>query len=273
MDYSLYYLQEFKKYISLQTASPNTIKNYLSDLRLFLFFITTNQHLTLDPSHLPSYINEDFITRYGEFLSVTNPPATAKRRISSLKKFIDYCSTQGIYPIQPSVSFPNTGVQPASSFPFIPPAVTPPTSPVFPEFSELPSYSPPVSPPVSPESQQPSYSPPVSPPVSPVTETSYISSPPPSTTVSPPPEISPTPVNREIPQVSNITGNILPDPGNLVHDFIDLKPVSSVSQSQPAPAVSASPSSPNSYLPVIVSVASFLASFSLTLLIHMLFFK
>jgi len=106
MDYSQYYIQEFKKYIALQTSSINTIKNYLSDLRLFLSFIAQKGPQPLSPQSLPLYIGEDFINQYESYLSLANPPATTKRRVSSLKKFIDYCHTQGILPAQPQTSTP-----------------------------------------------------------------------------------------------------------------------------------------------------------------------
>jgi len=50
MDYSQYYIQEFKKFISLQTSSVNTIKNYLSDLRLFFAYITEKHHQPIAPN-------------------------------------------------------------------------------------------------------------------------------------------------------------------------------------------------------------------------------
>jgi hypothetical protein len=116
MDYPRYYLQEFKKYISLQTSSINTIKNYLSDLRLFFSFIVERQHQDLTPQSLSHFISPEFLGSYEEFLGQTTPPATAKRRLSSLKKFFDYCATQDIIPA-PSIT-PTT--------PPPPPAFTPP---------------------------------------------------------------------------------------------------------------------------------------------------
>jgi hypothetical protein len=259
MDHSIYYLQEFKKYISLQTASSNTIKNYLSDLRLFLFFITQNQHLALDSQHIPSYINDDFIVRYEEFLSVTNPPATAKRRISSLKKFIDYCATQGIYPAPL-----------ASSVPFSPPPpTTPPPSSVY--TPPIQSAPPPAQtpPPVIPGYPGPaSYSAPVSAPVQPIPEIITTPYTPPAPVITPPESFTQTapalPVNPEIPYSPPPTGNILPDPGNLVHNFSDMHPV---------PVKTAPTPDSKSYLPIIVSIISFFGSFGLTLLVHLLFFK
>lgn len=138
MDYPRYYLQEFKKYISLQTSSANTIKNYLSDLRLFFAFITENQRQNLLPQSLPFYISSEFLRKYEDYLISSNPPATAKRRLSSLKKFIDYCATQEIFPL-PSISHmappsppPSQLPQTPQSYPSPPPVIPSPELPVSP---------------------------------------------------------------------------------------------------------------------------------------------
>lgn len=137
MDYPRYYIQEFKKYLSLQTSSTNTIKNYLSDLRLFFNFIVERQRQTLTPQSLPSFISLEFLKSYEDFLSSINPPATTKRRLSSLKKFIDYCATQDISPAPtitiappplPSVSPVPPAPEPPLSYP-IPPETLPATPP------------------------------------------------------------------------------------------------------------------------------------------------
>jgi hypothetical protein len=98
MDNSQFYLDQFKKYISLQTASPNTIKNYLSDLRVFFNFAANNLNQPLSSQTIPNLLSENTLLRYDEYLSQNNPPTTAKRRTSSLKKFIEYCSTISITP-------------------------------------------------------------------------------------------------------------------------------------------------------------------------------
>lgn len=99
MDNSQFYLDQFKKYISLQTASPNTIKNYLSDLRVFFNFAANNLNQPLSSQTIPNLLSENTLLRYDEYLSQNNPPTTAKRRTSSLKKFIEYCSTVSIAPL------------------------------------------------------------------------------------------------------------------------------------------------------------------------------
>ena len=282
MDYSQHYLMEFKKYISLQTASVNTIKNYLSDLRLFLFFITQNQHLLLDPQTLPSFINQEFIDRYEQFLAVTNPPTTTKRRISSLKKFIDYCATQGIYPALPaydrpsptSVSQPPIQNRYYTEFPQTPPAYTPPPPVVTPQPTPPPQIYTPGPMPVSPPPV--SYQSPVSPPVYQQETPAQVITPPPL--VQPPatPDYPSPPVNP--PSISSPEIYSVPEPQSLVHNFMDLdnshSPQTSVT-SQPAsyPTPQSGSDSVPGYLPVLVSVLSLIFGFVLTLFINYLFFR
>jgi hypothetical protein len=126
MEYTDYYLTEFKKFISQQTTSVNTVKNYLSDLRVFLNYIVNVDHARLDSQTLPSYLTQSYLSRYEQFLSQANPPTTAKRRISSLKKFIDYCATQGIDPAPEDMPpIPPRAVMPSPPPDLIEPIVMP----------------------------------------------------------------------------------------------------------------------------------------------------
>lgn len=213
MDYLQYYIQEFKKYISLQTTSPNTIKNYLSDLRLFFSFIGQKGSKPLSPLTLPSYISPDFITEYESYLSLANPPSTTKRRVSSLKKFIDYCQSIGIVPqMSDSAALADFPLPPSpppvdySNFPPIPPSAPPsstsqiPPSPSYPypPYSNIPQpQSAAFAPPPIPNSYptHPIDTPP-SPPVYPAYPPQPVSPPPPPavpTFVSVSPTSAPTP--------------------------------------------------------------------------------
>jgi hypothetical protein len=131
MDYSQYYIQEFKKYISLQTTSVNTIKNYLSDLRIFLSYIVQTHHQVVAPQTLPQFISPDFISQYENYLTQGTPLATAKRRVSSLKKFFDYCATQNIFSLPSVVPNPSRdeGGPPIPPPPPAPLPAPPPPSP------------------------------------------------------------------------------------------------------------------------------------------------
>ena len=162
MDYSKYYINEFKKFISIRTSSNNTIKNYLSDLRVFFNFVNQQLSLSVTAETMPALLSEPSLVKYDEYLSSTNPPATAKRRTSSLKKFVEFCATQNIISPAPVI-------QP-------PPPVSPP-----------PSYQPPPSViPPAPQSQYPPVAPPpfVAPPVS---------VPPPPPPITPSPPVAPSP--------------------------------------------------------------------------------
>ncbi len=235
MDYPRYYIQEFKKYISLQTSSVNTIKNYLSDLRLFFAFITENQRQNLLPQSLPFFISSEFLRGYEEYLASSNPPATAKRRLSSLKKFIDYCATQEIFPLP---SIPHMTPPP-------PPVQTPPPAQTF-------ASSPPVIP-----SPEPSFSPPV-----------YY----PDTTPEPvttPPEYSR--ITHRIPEDLTATTprENIPDPFQDLANLIpDVTPIHSAAA---APRTTPSSVSENisrrSPLPYIVALLSFFTTFILTLIL------
>lgn len=139
MDYSKYYLAEFKKYISATTSSINTLKNYLSDLRIFLKFIN-DQGLEVTPQNLVIYLTDPRLSQYESFLMEKNPLSTTKRRISSLKKFLEYCAAQGIVintppppPPLPSVTLVKEGLpevgQPISTTQTVPPLPIPPPLP------------------------------------------------------------------------------------------------------------------------------------------------
>ena len=235
MDYPRYYLQEFKKYISLQTSSVNTIKNYLSDLRLFFAFITENQRQNLLPQSLPFFISSEFLRGYEDYLAKSNPPATAKRRLSSLKKFIDYCATQEIFPLP---SIPHIAPPP-------PPAQIPPVPQAF------------TSPPPTILSPEPSFSPPV-----------YYPDTAPEP-VSAPPEYSH--ITHQIPEdlTANTPRENSPDPfqdlANLIPDVTPIRPAAAV------PLTSSSSTSENlprrSPLPYIVALFSFITTFILTLVL------
>ncbi len=272
MDYPLFYIQEFKRYISLQTSSVNTIKNYLSDLRLFFSFAAKKSGQSVSPQTLPDFITDDFINQYESFLTLTNPPATTKRRVSSLKKFIDYCRTQSIFPTMPRTA---------------PPVVPPPLPPVFPIASAPEVIS---AVPIAPPIQAPPPLPPVTAPLPPTPPIPVAPAPqPPPPPISPlpysfsdtPPDFEPEPVNivPEIPELP--TYPIAPETESLVHSldavFSDT-PTSTIPEydSEPIdhrPAVSRrqKKSLPEFVTYILVSVVSFAICLGLTLLVTLVF--
>jgi hypothetical protein len=235
MDYPRYYLQEFRKYISLQTSSANTIKNYLSDLRLFFAFITENQRQNLLPQSLPFFISSEFLRGYEEYLAKSNPPATAKRRLSSLKKFIDYCATQEIFPL-PSITH-MAPPPPPVQIPPIPQTYIPPQP-------ATPSPEPPFSPPV--------YSPEFTP--QPVTN---------------PPDYSH--ITHRIPE--DLTANTpeentrdpFQDLANLIPDVTPIRPAAVSPQTPPSSISEKLPR--RSPLPYFVALLSFVTTFVLTIIL------
>ena len=143
MDYPQELLAKFRQHLLDQSVSSNTLKNYLSDLRVFLFF-ATSQYQPLTSDNISLINQPDVSTKYEEYLATINPPATVKRRISSLRKFIDFCHQQGILS---AVTSPPPVSSPAPiSVPIIP--VEPPPPPPPPTVTE--PVPPPMPPVVSP---------------------------------------------------------------------------------------------------------------------------
>ena len=76
---------DFKSYLEEQKVSPNTIKNYLSDVRHFTAFHPTASEIT-----------SKSIEGYKQSLASDFSQATIKRKLISLKKFVDWARSQGI---------------------------------------------------------------------------------------------------------------------------------------------------------------------------------
>lgn len=82
-------LQDFAQDLQNKGASENTIKNYLADIQMFLRFITPNGE-TISLNTLPQIMTPEKISQYQQHLISTYPHSTTKRRLSSLKKFLDF---------------------------------------------------------------------------------------------------------------------------------------------------------------------------------------
>ncbi len=110
----------FKNYLLREKASPATIKNYLTDIQLFLFwFRTTYQNLELK-NDFSSYLTEEIIKEYKQrLLSENIATSTINRRLSSLKKYINYLDIKCHTPHNPiaisSIPYNNTTVTPKTS--------------------------------------------------------------------------------------------------------------------------------------------------------------
>lgn len=101
-------LESFANYLIAEKISNVTIKNYLSDIRYFFGWFTTyykkngyfsknfihvNDGFILNPL-VATY--EHIIISYDSFLYESNSAATKRRRLYSLKKFIQFCLAKGL---------------------------------------------------------------------------------------------------------------------------------------------------------------------------------
>ncbi|MBI4004691.1 site-specific integrase, partial [Candidatus Roizmanbacteria bacterium] len=80
----------FKKFLVAENISPVSIKNYLSDLRYFLGW------LSLDSSEPLAHLTKETIQAYLTYMQQSQLPSkTINRRLSTLRKFFSFCITQG----------------------------------------------------------------------------------------------------------------------------------------------------------------------------------
>lgn len=110
MDFLDRTLENFREYLKENTESKNTVKNYVSDLRIFLIFLDS-RHSPLNTENFPHLLNSQTLTEFESYLSVINPPATLNRRVSSVKKFFDYYMEHHPLPTSPQtpiVTFSST---------------------------------------------------------------------------------------------------------------------------------------------------------------------
>ena len=116
MDFLDHTLEDFREYLKENTDSKNTVKNYCSDLRIFLIFLDS-RHSPITAENFPLFLNTQTLTDFSQYLSVINPPATLNRRISSVKKFFDYYMEHHPLPAPISTPPPVTFSSPISPRP------------------------------------------------------------------------------------------------------------------------------------------------------------
>jgi len=129
MDFLDRTLENFREYLKENTDSKNTVKNYVSDLRIFLIFLDS-RHSPITTENFPLFLNNITLSEFENYLSVINPPATLNRRISSVKKFFDYFIEH--HPLPPPSTAPPVTLS----------GITPPIQPV-PETTTTPIPTPP----------------------------------------------------------------------------------------------------------------------------------
>lgn len=102
--YNRYNLEAtFKKYLTAENISPQTIKQYLSDYRHFMnwvgFFIsksTPDKAISLNELDVLPYIEATTYDKYRQYLIVSEIPSkTINRRLSTLRKLSSFCNNQG----------------------------------------------------------------------------------------------------------------------------------------------------------------------------------
>jgi len=94
-------LEGFRLFLKSQGASPVTIKNYLSDFNHFWGWLVLTLKSKLipfdekNPLTIISQITPQLITHYKDFLLANQTPVkTINRRLSSLRKFGQFCLAQ-----------------------------------------------------------------------------------------------------------------------------------------------------------------------------------
>lgn len=104
--YNLYNLElKFKDFLISGNVSPATLKNYLSDFRHFLGFMTIKSLISDD---FFSSLNERNIKEYLDFIKNSNLPSkTINRKLSTLRKFSSFCLENNFIQANPTQKISN----------------------------------------------------------------------------------------------------------------------------------------------------------------------
>lgn len=85
----------FKQHLLAENVKPATLKNYSSDLRHFLGWLSVEQ-LYDSSLHSIQSLNENNVRDYKEYLVINEiPTKTINRRLSTLRNFFSFCISQG----------------------------------------------------------------------------------------------------------------------------------------------------------------------------------
>ena len=108
--------KKFGLYLKSKGVSPLTQKNYLSDLRYFwnwFVLVLKSKKLNVDKLSTPSLcglITQEIVARYKKFLTLNQVPSkTINRRLSTLRKFCQFCISQGWLKENPAKKITNIG--------------------------------------------------------------------------------------------------------------------------------------------------------------------
>lgn len=109
-----FFLIDYQKYLETQKISTSTVDNYLVDAIKFLKWLTsylTKLEFTISPDQpttFISYTDHEAVIGYRKHLiSRESSPATISRRISGLKKLLDFAVSAGYLPENPAQSLKN----------------------------------------------------------------------------------------------------------------------------------------------------------------------
>jgi len=91
-------LEIFKNFLVAEKISEGSIRSYLSDVRFFFNWLDgflKENHIN-HPSSILKYVNPKLLEAYKNYLLENNIPIkTINRRFSSLRKFGNFCQSQG----------------------------------------------------------------------------------------------------------------------------------------------------------------------------------
>jgi integrase/recombinase XerC len=88
-----------------KNASPHTLRNYASDLRQFLLYLTTAAGGNSRPAPEPAQIDNLTIREFmGELYRKKNRKSSIARKLASLRSFMKYLSVQGVLGANPARS-------------------------------------------------------------------------------------------------------------------------------------------------------------------------
>ncbi len=114
--------QKFALYLKSQGVSPVTTKNYLSDLNHFLawLMLTLKKNLILfnpdEPTSIVAQFTPQTISSYKSFLLGNKTPVkTVNRRLSTLRKFGQFCASQAWLKTNPAKEVGNVSLTKAKN--------------------------------------------------------------------------------------------------------------------------------------------------------------
>lgn len=112
--YNLYNTEAlFRKYLLAENKSSITVKNYGSDLRHFIGWVTLGKRLhTNAPEEMSELITQELIEGYVQYLEDSKTPIkTINRRLSTLRRFCSFSISQGWMSHNPAKKMQNRVLQ------------------------------------------------------------------------------------------------------------------------------------------------------------------